>query len=139
MRVKKRLYITMWEGAPDAWFHDRRALIQRLEELNTDEAESTQVFAVFNERGPGQDITKFLAGLVSKLYEFGAGDEPDDYLRNFPAFVLVNYREELIDIFNNAADPNGIALPSFLVNRSRKSIEAALEKEFKALDGETRP
>lgn len=101
--VDRRL-VLCHEGAPICWDITLGGIKNRILEYPDDDADLFQIWSVPSPArlNTAQDLTEQVAFGWAKEFEFADGDEPEMYLRFFPAFVRAAAREKLIALWQKS-------------------------------------
>lgn len=94
----------LFDGAPVTFAYTISEAREFLADVIEDDGDAYEVHEVFNDGTQPNVMTERFARDWSQDCDFGSGDDPEDFLRPFPGYVLAHIREELIETYRDAQE-----------------------------------
>lgn len=101
MSLPPTFFLVMFDGAPTKPFGAIAECREYLADVFEDVGDSYQVWEIATD-ADSRDCTTTFARDWAEACDFGSGDDPDEFLKPFPGFVLAHFRESLIETYRAA-------------------------------------
>ena len=98
------VFAVFFEGAPKICRSSFEELRDWLADVLEDHAELYQVWAIDCRGDASDDRTEAFLNDWEACFEFGDGDDPDQFLAPFPSFILGFHRDQLIAAYRAAQE-----------------------------------
>lgn len=96
--------VVCFDGGPIVAFADAEQTRDFLADVLLDDAKAYQIWIGDQPGAMLKDITADFADQWSKMFDFGQGDDPFEFLRPFPPFVLAHCQRQLIAAYRAAQE-----------------------------------